>query len=154
MRRTLPLCLCGLAFVLSGCGKKSPPPVVEVSGVVLLNKQPLPNALVTFVPQLSDFGAEMNSTAVTNNKGEFKLQCAYKDQPGAVVGKHKVTVAEAPMPAKYRGMSKEAQEGAAAHLQSQVNRPIPQKYATVGTTDLEVEVEADGGQVTLNLKRP
>src|SRR5262249_31307113 len=131
MRRTLPVWIGGLALVLSGCGKKPPPPVVEVSGVVLLNKAPLPHALVTFVPQLSDYGAEPTRTAVTDEKGRSTLQCAYKSQPGAVVGKHKVTVTDAPPPAKYRGMSQDAQEGYARYLQSLKNRPIPPKYAAI-----------------------
>ena len=39
------LCLC---LPLAGCGK-TPPEIVEVEGRVLLNGEPLPNALVEFV---------------------------------------------------------------------------------------------------------
>src|SRR5437763_9754925 len=77
---------------LAGCAKK-PPPVVEVSGVVLLNGQPLPKAEVLFVPQLDGFGAELNSSAVTDDDGRFSLTCL-NQQTGAVVGRHKVLVSE------------------------------------------------------------
>src|SRR5438105_3770282 len=60
------------ALFLGGCAKV-PPPVTEVEGVVLLNDQPLPQAQIEFVPDLKDFGAELNSTAVTDEKGRFTL---------------------------------------------------------------------------------
>ena len=152
MRRWLFPCFVGLALALSGCGK-SPPQVTEAEGVVLLNGHPLPNALVTFAPELDNFGAEMNSTAVTDEEGRFKLQCAYKGgQPGAAVGKHRVTVTEAPPSGEYRGMSERAQTGYAEYLSKQKNRPIPKQYAALGTTPLEVEVKP-GEKIEIKLSR-
>src|SRR5262249_11909359 len=96
VRRTPALITLALAaLALAGC-RRSPPPVVEVDAVVLLNDQPLPNALVEFVPDLKHFGAEMNSTGVTDEKGRVRLVCASGQQPGAVAGKHHVLVTEAP----------------------------------------------------------
>src|SRR5206468_6769755 len=87
--------MAAVVLALSGCAK-GPPPVTEVSGVVLLEGQPLPQAKVEFIPELSNFGAEMNSTAITDDQGRFTLTCAYKQQSGAVVGKHHVLVSERP----------------------------------------------------------
>src|SRR5438876_709313 len=84
-----------IVLAVSGCAK-GPPPVTEVSGVVLLDGKPLPQARVEFVPDLSSFGAEMNSSAITDDDGRFTLELTYKSQPGAVVGKHHVVVAERP----------------------------------------------------------
>jgi hypothetical protein len=153
MRRHLCLGLACLVLCLAGCSK-SPPPVTEAEGVVLLNGQPLPHALVTFVPQLSNFGAEMNSTAISDEQGRFVLQCTYKSQPGAVVGKHRVLVAEGPVPNNLRGMNREAQEGYAAFLKKLKNRPIPKLYAAAGSTDLEVDVQPGGQAIRLELKGP
>jgi hypothetical protein len=153
MRHPPRLCLClGLALTLTGCAK-TPPPVTEAEGVVLLDGVPLPNARVEFVPQLSDFGAEMNSSGVTDEKGRFRLTCNDKEQPGAVVGKHRVLVTDPPMPREFRGQSEKAQAAATAYLQGLKNRPIPEAYATVGRTPLEVEVTTEQKSYTLNLTR-
>src|SRR3954449_7061864 len=80
-------------LAVAGC-KKSPPPVVEVTGRVTLNGKPLPHAELQFVPELKDFGAEVNSSGVTDEKGEFTLTCALNSQPGAVVGTHRVLLLE------------------------------------------------------------
>src|SRR5262249_22113460 len=150
-RRCLPVVLLCLSLALPGCSK-SPPPVTEAEGVVLLNGKPLPNALVTFVPQLSNFGAEMNSTAVTDDEGRFKLEMTYRSQPGAVVGKHKVMVTEAPPSGEFRGMSEKAQAGYADQLAKLKNRPIPTRYGAVGTTPVEVEVKP-GESLKIELTR-
>jgi hypothetical protein len=153
MRRYLPPALACLAVVLSGCGKR-PPAFTEVEGVVLLNGKELPNALVTFVPMLTDFGAEMNSTAVTTKEGRFILQCPGQSRDGAVVGKHRVLVTEAPVPREFRGIDRDHQEGYANYLAGLKNRPIPDRYGTMAGTDLEVDVEPGAGPIELRLKRP
>jgi hypothetical protein len=136
----------------SGCGKRQPPTIVEVQGIALLNGNPLPNAEIVFMPQLEHFGAEYNSTAVTDADGRFTLICAKDNKPGAAVGKHKVLVAEH-TPAEFRGMSRESQEGYAKHLSSLRNRPIPEAYGQLLKTPLEVEVKSNQKEYTLNLSR-
>src|SRR2546428_662788 len=49
------LVLSGYAVLLAAGCAKSPPPVVDVSGVLLLDGQPLPNAKVEFIPQIKGF---------------------------------------------------------------------------------------------------
>src|SRR5262245_9836530 len=97
-----------IGLVLSGCAK-GPPPVTEASGVVLLEGKPLPQARVEFIPDLSGFGAEMNSSATTDDEGRFVLTMTYKSQPGAVVGKHRVVVAETPTPGEFRSQDERTQ---------------------------------------------
>src|SRR2546430_4075730 len=48
--------------------------MTKVKGVVLLNDKPLPNAHVEFVPEVANFGAELNSTGATDEKGQFTCQ--------------------------------------------------------------------------------
>jgi hypothetical protein len=141
--------LTGLA-PLAGCARQLPP-VVPVQGKVLLNGQPLPKASVTFVPQLDRFGAESNSTAVTDEKGEFTLTCAYNNQPGAVVATHVVLVADPPLPDELRNSrDNRAIERYQAALG---NRPIPPEYNTVSMSPVRVEIKKGQEPVTIELKR-
>ena len=38
----------------------------------------------------------MNSTGVTDDQGRFTLTCLFKNEPGAVAGKHRVVVTDPP----------------------------------------------------------
>jgi hypothetical protein len=125
--------------VASGCQKK-PPPVVEASGRLTLNGKPLPHATVEFIPELKDFGAEMISTAVTDEDGRFELICAYRNQPGAVVATHRVVVTDV-TPAEARGMDGDSQMRAARRQASLKNRPIPDRYRNFTLTPVRVTVE-------------
>src|SRR5438067_2197729 len=95
-------------IVLGGCSK-TPPAVVEVHGVVLLDGQPLPHATVQFMPLLEHFGAEYNSHAITDEQGRFSLTCSQKNQSGAVVAMHKVLIADH-IPDEYRSQRGETQD--------------------------------------------
>jgi hypothetical protein len=136
-----------LALAVSGCSK-SPPPVTEVSGVVLLDGQPLPKALVEFVPDLPNFGAEMNSTGITDDKGQFSLICTYQGErkSGAVVAKHFVLVRELPPDAASR-----RQDATAPKL---ANRPIPSELGSLGKNPYTVEVKQGQKEYKITLKRP
>jgi hypothetical protein len=140
------------ALLLPGC-TPTPPPITNVEGVVLLNDAPLPNALVEFAPELTHFGAEMNSTGITDDKGFFRLTCAFKSQPGAAVGKHRVVITDAPAPAEARGPSQAAQERLTKFMNGLKNRPIPTAYGAIGTTPLIVEVTPEQKSYTLKLTR-
>jgi hypothetical protein len=144
-RRFACMCLMG-ATILPGCGKAQPT-VTEAEGRVLLDGKPLSAASVQFIPQLDGFGAEWNSIGSTDADGKFQLQCAFKNQPGAVVGTHWVLVTEMPVPGEYR--SQENQGGYEKHLASLMNRPIPRQYGEIRTTPLKVEVKK--GQKTYEL---
>ena len=127
-------------LLAAGCAK-SPPVVTDVEGTLLLNDQPLANAQVQFMPELTGFGAEMNSTAITDDKGQFHLTTGRGDA-GAVVGKHRVVVTEAPLPPSMRGQDQQSQEKMSAYLAKLKNRPIPTGYGSYSQTPLFVEVTA------------
>ena len=141
-----------LVLVLSGCAK-GPPPVTEVSGTVLLDNKPLPQARVEFVPDLENFGAEMNSSAITDDQGHFTLSFTYKGEPGAVVGKHRVLVTEPPTPAEFRRQDEQTQAKYAQYRAKLKNRPIPAAYGNVGQTPLTVDVKPDQKTYELQLNR-
>jgi hypothetical protein len=143
----------GLVLALAVCGcTKTPPPVTEVSGVVLLDGKPLPLAKVSFVPDLAGFGAEMISTAVTDDKGRFTLTCG-NQQSGAVVGKHRVIVTEGPPPAELRRPDGDTQEKMAAHLAKLTNRPIPQEFGDLNKSPVTVEVKLEQKTYEIRLDR-
>jgi hypothetical protein len=140
----------GVLLPLHGCAPRLPP-VVPAQGTVLLNGKPLPMALVTFVPQLESFGADSNSTAVTDENGQFTLTCAHNKQPGAVVGKHVVLIAEPPLPDDLR----HARDVRAidAYRAKLGNRPIPTDYGSVSKSPLQIEVKEGQSEYKIELTR-
>ncbi len=136
-------------FVLfAGCMGESPPPIVEARGVVTLNGAPLPNAQVRFIPQI-DFGPEFIATGVTDDEGNYQLQCS--GQPGACQANSIVTVTEADIPVELQSESK--QRELSVYLRSLKNRPIPRSYGSPASTSLNVTVEAGKPEYVLDLER-
>lgn len=81
---------------LMGCGGASGPKLadpVKVKGIVALDSQPLPSAMVYFVPE---GGKEMGNgaTGVTDANGTFELVTVHGKgkKPGAIPGKYKVSI--------------------------------------------------------------
>lgn len=94
--------------VSAGCSRSERPELGEVSGVVTLDGQPLPDALVLFTPE----GEGRTSQALTDAEGRYRL--AYlRDIVGANVGPHHVRIRTATeesggkerLPAKYHAKS-------------------------------------------------
>ena len=114
-------------FSAVGCGE-SGPPLGTVSGKVTLDSKPLPNSLVTFVPQPQG----RSSTGTTDADGNYKL--IFLDKDGALVGKHKVVVTTIQTAAPVKEMSsddpeyaKQAQGEGSATAAAFVEK-IPAKY--------------------------
>src|SRR6516162_11327434 len=83
--------LVGLVLLSAlGCSSQRFAPV---SGRVTLNGAPLANALVSFNPIPKEGSAEAGpgSVGTTNDHGEYTLRVG-PDQPGALVGKHRVAI--------------------------------------------------------------
>jgi len=138
-------------IAICGCAK-SPPPMTEVSGVVMLDGQPLPQAKVEFCPVLKGFGAEMNSTAITDDQGRFTLANSLTNVPGAVVCQHRVLITERATPAEFRSQDPQTQARYAAFMAKLKNRPIPVPYGVLATAPL-VEVKSDQKEYKIELKR-
>ncbi|MDX1944292.1 MAG: hypothetical protein SFU86_02715 [Pirellulaceae bacterium] len=86
-----------VAAASAGCWQV-PSGVVPVSGVVLLDGQPLPGAVVTLQPlrEGSTVADEVGgSVGRTDAEGRFVLRLVRPDSPGAAVGKHVVTITTA-----------------------------------------------------------
>ena len=133
LRRRFGLGLAVTVAVLGPGCTPNPPAIVPVEGTAYLDGQPLPLARIEFVPTLTHYGAEYNSTAVTDENGHFILVCGLGQKPGAAVATHKVLVAEH-TPDDLRGMSAQAQAKLADYLAKLKTRPIPDSAETISTT--------------------
>lgn len=138
-----------IGLVVAGCGKPEPPARVPVSGLVTIDGQPVPSALVTFYPTFEGFGGEVIAEGVTDSGGRYTLACPLGS--GACLGKHKVTVTDAPTPDDAREQSVDGQRRMQAFLKTLTNRPIGAKFGTLATSPLEVEVTAGGAAHDLQL---
>jgi hypothetical protein len=139
-----------VAFAATGC-VSSPPPIVPVEGVVMLNNQPLPHAQIQFIPMAQGLGAEYIATGTTDENGRFTLTC--KGQPGACACENRVVVLEATPPDEARGQSAKAQVEMSRFYNDLKNRPIPAQYETVAKTPLAITVAAGQGEYKVELKR-
>jgi hypothetical protein len=98
-RLSLPLvvCLASLASMGMGCSNQ-PYDVAPVSGHITLDGKPLANAQVIYQPIAgSDKNAEPGpgSFGKTDADGRYTLETVEPAEPGAVVGRHRVTISTA-----------------------------------------------------------
>jgi hypothetical protein len=136
-----------LAFLTTGCAKESPPTIVQVEGVVLLDNVPLYNVEVRFYPMVA-YGAEYMAKGVTDKQGRFKLTC--KGQPGACAGENRVVLTEPDVPRHLLG--EDAQADLVKYRQSLGLRP-PEKYGNLAESPLVVEVKAEQKEYDFRLNR-
>jgi hypothetical protein len=93
MKPVLTLGIALAATGLLGCGGGKPYDIVEVTGQILLDGQPLPNAHVVFRPVAKEGQEEVGPDAVgtTDVEGRFTLRTVF-DEDGATVGRNTVSV--------------------------------------------------------------
>ncbi len=120
--------LATLAFVV-GCGGGGDPDVVQVSGTVTMDGEPLPNATVLFVS-----GQGRPSGAITDEQGYYELNYT-GDQKGARIGNNRVEITTAQGPS-------ETMEGDPVPPVPEI---VPPEYNE--RSELEYEVKADGDNV-------
>jgi len=127
------------------------PEVIPATVTVTINKQPLPNAQVTFTPIDKKYGPNAVANGVTDDNGVAKLTCA--GQPGACIGSNLITIAEGPMPDDTRSDDPKAQLRATQFLAKLKNRPIPPRYANLVESRLELEVKQGEAEYKIELQR-
>lgn len=142
----------------AGCGGgPAAPDLAPVSGTVTLNNAPLPDATVTFMPEKGPV-----AIGVTNMNGEYSLRTGVND--GAVLGKHRVTVALAARsdkPANNEPPSDPSQMGnyyekvTAQRAKQEGNDSkslIPEKYGKADSSGLSFEVKDGENNFPINLE--
>lgn len=134
--------------LLGGCSK-SPFKVVQVSGKITLDGQPQPKLNVTFAPLRTSQEAQeagLMSSATTNDEGVYELilQDGTGRTKGAVVGKHRVTVARWAPPSESDMLSPLAPDPA---LDQAIERMLK--------STREIDVPAAGSRdLNIELKQP
>lgn len=135
----------GLAVGPTGCSsgdaRDGRQPVVPAGGVVRYKNKPVANADVTF----QSLDGTVSASGSTDVAGAFKLT-TYEDGDGAPAGKYRVLVAV--------GNAGEVEDGVLApEPDGGFRSPIPEKYATVETSDILREVTTGGkNEFTIDLK--
>lgn len=134
------------ATVVCIVGCNNNPKTVTVKGQVLLDGQPLPNVIVTFMP--SD--GSRSATATTDEEGRFYDASSFQKNDGAVPGSHRVAINPKdppPMP----GMS--GDPGSPGGDAATYAPPFPERYTIPANSGLEAEVEVGGANdFTFELK--
>ncbi|MFO0877156.1 MAG: hypothetical protein U0840_07250 [Gemmataceae bacterium] len=136
---------------LTGCLKNASPTLTEVELVVMINGQPLPNALVTLTPTASGLGGAGIASGVTDDSGLVRFTAGGKQ--GAAIGVNKVTIIDAPPSEELRGEDPEAQQKLAQYQKRLKNRPIPAKLGNLAQSDVDLDIKAGQKQYKLDLTR-
>jgi hypothetical protein len=137
------LLLCGCLLILAGCaggsGKELP-----VSGIVLLDGNPVADVLVRFFPD-ADTDPTSSGYAQTGTDGKFVVTGG-KNQKGLVAGKYKVTVS------KGRPQTASSEEGAGAVVpEIEFKDDFPAIYSDPAKTILSYSVTGDGQPIEIKL---
>lgn len=140
-----------LLSLAAGCGSGAPQ-LVPVSGAVTLDGKPLAGATVVFYPQLApDAGASaevIESRAITEADGSFKLINIHDGSKGAMTGHHKVTVTKMVM----KDGTVIPPDTDLAILGPNARELVPATYTELARTTLTAEVADGGSEIFLDLK--
>lgn len=139
------LSVSGSMFAVLGCGGatdlKLPDPV-PVKGTVLIDQQPLTNALVSFIPEgTQQMGQGAN--AITDASGTFELVTARgsSSKPGAIAGNYKVIISRliGPDGSPIAPVADKPPADLAAR------ESLPPRYSDVMMSELKASVSEQGG---------
>jgi hypothetical protein len=127
-----------------GCGPKQQ--FAEVSGVVLLNGKPMPDALVEFLPDQEKGTRGPMSMGTTSAGGRFRLVSSDSDRRGgAVVGFHRVLIQDA------RSIPKARSDFSMDKPPENVPSRVSYVYGKAASTPLRQEVKPGPQEVTLEV---
>jgi hypothetical protein len=136
--------LVGLMLFLSGCNSSG---LAPVTGQVLLDGAPLPNASIQFVPQ----GTGRDATGATDAEGIFAMS-TNEPRDGVMAGTYKVVVtARATAPPQQFASADEAMRAAAVAKPMPSSSIVPLKYTRVDQTPLTIEVPVKEKRVAFEL---
>jgi len=151
------LCLL-LLLIFPGCGNRIP--VTPVTGTIMLQGEPVENAVVTFIP---DTPSGTVATATTDKEGKYILKTFIGDKTafGAFPGEYKVTVVKRVQTNfpdlnldNLSHLTPEEQDALANQVATTMRGRapnfeylVPQKYGSQLTSGLTAEIPAKGKMV-------
>lgn len=130
----------GSLVAMGGCGRGDGPEICRVTGVVTRQGKPIPNLFLNFQPTKG-----RPSWAMTNAEGRFDVKYD-AEQDGAVKGHHKIWVAFRPSSPREEFEFQSGKKKMPQDLQA-----VLDKYGSVATSTLQVEVKQDRQQLELKL---
>jgi hypothetical protein len=134
-------------LVLAGCNRRLP--VADtVEGTLMYGQSPVVGARVQFVPVVPEGVKAPISSAITDEKGFFRLVRDDTGKPGAVIGKHKVIVVSGRRNENRPSRDEEDSDPAASGTR------VPLRYATLSATPLLVEVKPEQTNYPLEISDP
>ncbi len=137
MRRlSISVGLLTLAITGVGCGGSDYPETFEVRGMVTLGGRPVPDAVVTFIPE----DGQRSATGNTEADGSFRLT-TFALYDGALPGKHGVGIYPRNAPPMKGERAPDGSKPAASTIAA---TKIPDKYGAPGTSGFTAEVKPDG----------
>ncbi len=129
------------ALALCGCSRRVP--LGQVDGVVRLDGAPMPDAMVTFIPEDRKLP---QSTGLTDSEGHFHLRCS-NGSMGAAIGDHRVIVIDAAMAPSGKGKDDDdLPEGKDAPASR-----VPPRYGRADKTPLRQAVEKGSQEVAIEI---
>jgi len=138
------------AMLQGGCGR-SRPPLVRTTGTVTLDGRPLPKVRLEFTPAFAGFGGDLLGMAEAGDDAAFRATSGVGE--GLCAGTYKVTVHEQPPPADMQEYRADTPARQKAYYSALANRPIPERYSSLATTPLVVEIVPGTTDYPLALQR-
>jgi hypothetical protein len=130
MIRSLRALLLATSLAAVGCNR---PSFGEVNGTVTIDGKPAEGLVVYFVPDLAEGSDGPTSWGSTDATGRYTLDCMNRNQPGALIGRHRV-VCEEP-----------------ERLLAGKKSRVPERYRSPATTPLRFEVREGKQTIDLSL---
>jgi hypothetical protein len=119
--------------------------------VAKLDGKPLPKVRLEFTPAFSGFGSELLGMAEAGDDAAFRATSGVGE--GLCAGTYKVTVHEQPPPADMQEYRADTPARQRAYYAALANRPIPERYGSLATTPLVVEIVPGTTDYPLALQR-
>ena len=142
--------LCGLLIPLAGCGDDGRPKLVEATGTLKLNGEPVSDALIYFRPKEGN-PIMRPSRAKTDAQGRFRLS-TYNEGDGIPLGEYRIGIEKrqlvGDLPPNYNPEAPEATRLTYQWI-------TPKELANPETSGLEASVTPSGLEpAVFDLKRP
>jgi hypothetical protein len=152
--------ICAVCLLNAGCGASTRPDLSPVKGKVTYQGKAVNDATVVFLCP----GAPRPAIGTTDDQGNFQLT-TYEANDGAMIGMHTVTVKKyasqtetaEPVPQNPKEMAKAIEksmhQSAQVATQAEDSRSLlPEKYAQMKTSGLEIEVVLGENVIDIELK--